>query len=209
MTMWDLLFSRALILRIHPRISTTQILNLLQGSRMNFLLNTRKQPVEPGEISGPTEPEEPEVQTGSFVTKWGSTYYVLEDGTKLTGLNTIEGYTYYFKTNNGAMTKNSYVTIDDDIYYFDSEGHMVTGFMSKWLSTYYFDENGHQQFETLISVDGYTYYVNEKGAVVKSSFVDLEDGTHYFDSEGHMVVSATITRWFKHYTFDENGVLIH
>ncbi|WP_029231001.1 rhamnogalacturonan lyase family protein [Butyrivibrio sp. VCB2006] len=220
---------------------------------------------------GPVEPDEPEVPVGEFVTKWGTTYYVLEDSTKYTGMLTVDGYTYYFKSN-GAMVKQDYVTTEDGKYYFDANGHMVTGFMTKWGAvyyfdsegkmvtdsiialedgykyyvnakgqlvkqnyvtidgntyyfdangymatgfvtkwgtTYYFDENGVQLFDTVVEVDGYKYYLNAKGAVVKSNFVDFEDGRHYFDSEGHMVIGRTITKWTHKYTFDENGVLVN
>lgn len=151
--------------------------------------------------------EEPETPKGEFVTKWGTTYYLLEDGSKLTGMHVIDGQTYYFN-NKGTMAKQAFVTTDDGTYYFDKEGHMVTGFMTKWSTTYYFDEKGVELYDTTFDVDGFTYYANAKGHVVKSSFVDLEDGRHYFDSEGHMVKNATISKWGKKYTFDENGVLV-
>ncbi len=164
-------------------------------------------PENPVDPDDPTEPETPEAPAGAFVTKWLTTYYVLEDGTRYTGMLTLDGETYFFK-DNGAMVKSEYVTLDASTYYFDKEGHMVKGFMTKWGATYYFDESGVQQFDTLVDVDGYTYYLNSKGKMVVSNFVDLPDGTHYFDNDGHMVKSATITRWFKKYTFDENGVLV-
>ncbi len=214
---------------------------------------------------------EEEVPEGKFVTKWGSLYYELADGTKLKGLHTIEGNTYFFKESNGAAVKNDYVTIDGDKYYFDGNCHMITGFMTKWGSTryfapsgkmavdmkftaedgytyyatekgpikkdayvvigeskyyfgkdgrmvtgflekwnatYYFDEDGVQVAGKVVTVDDSSYYFNEKGTMVKDKFVDLEDGTHYFDNAGKMVKNTTITRWFKKYTFDENGVLV-
>ena len=163
-------------------------------------------PQPPVDPETPDEPEIPDTPAGTFVTRWGVTSYVLEDGSKYTGMLTVGEDTYYFKAN-GNMVKTDYVTVDDARYYFDSEGHMVKGFMTKWGSTYYFDENGVQQFNTLVKADDFTYYLGDRGQMLKSSFVDLEDGTHYFDSEGHMAVSCTITKWFKHYTFDENGVL--
>lgn len=166
------------------------------------------EPTQPSEPEVPENPEIPETPAGSFVTKWGSTYYVLEDGSKYSGMLTYEGNTYYFKTK-GTMVKGDYVTTDDGKYYFDSEGNMVTGFMTKWGSKYFFDEKGLMQVDVLIDVDGYTYYANEKGHIVVSTFIDLEDGRHYFDSNGHMVKGATITKWLKKYTFDENGVLIN
>ena len=156
---------------------------------------------------GEEDPVE-ETPAGKFVTKWGRTTYVLEDGSNLTGKHVIDGYTYYFKPN-GTMVKTDFVELEDGKYYFDGEGHMVTGFMTKWSSRYYFAADGKMAAGTLIEAeDGYVYYANAKGHIVVSSFVDLDDGRHFFDKEGHMVKNATITRWLKKYTFDENGVLI-
>ena len=107
------------------------------------------------------------------------------------------------------MVKTDFVELEDGKYYFDGEGHMVTGFMTKWSSRYYFAADGKMAAGTLIEAeDGYVYYANAKGHIVVSDFVDLDDGRHFFDKEGHMVKNATITRWLKKYTFDENGVLI-
>ncbi|WP_029231103.1 starch-binding protein [Butyrivibrio sp. VCB2006] len=235
-----------------------------------FLGINQDEPDEPDEPEQPEQPEQPKTPEGKLTTKWGTTYYVLEDGSKYSGMLEYQGETYYFKEN-GAMVKSDYVTTEDGKYYFDGNGHMVTGFMTKWGTVYffqadgklltdkifdyedgykyyvnakgavikqnyvtyegnryYFDGNGHmvtgfmtkwgtvyyfdelgvQQFDRLVDVDGYTFYLNKNGAVVKSDFVDLEDGRHYFDSEGHMVKGTTITRWFHKYTFDNNGVLI-
>ncbi len=170
-----------------------------------FLGISPQQPEEPQPEE--PQPEEPQELQGEFVTKWGTTYFVTTDGEKVTGLATIDGYTYFFKSN-GAMLKSNYAEVDDKTYYFDKEGHMVRGFMEKWLQTYYFDESGAQVKESMFTVDGDTYYANSKGVVVNSEFITFEDGVRYFDSEGKMVKGTTITRWFKKYTFDENGILL-
>ena len=219
---------------------------------------------------GPEEEEEEKAPEGTFITKWGSTYYVLEDGSYLTGLWKIGDYTYYF-TDKGKLAKETFVTINGEKYYVNSEGHIVYGFFTKWGSTYYAfsngvvaqsviidaedgyryyakdngaivkqtwvtigdddyyfnaegkmaigffknrsktyysNEYGVKQFSTMVTVDEETYYLDKNGAVVYSEFVKFEDGQRYFDSDGHMVKGKTITRWFKSYTFDDNGLLI-
>ena len=165
-----------------------------------------EEPTEPTDPDEPTQPEEPEV-TGYFYTKWGRMYYATNDGTDFSGFLTIDGYTYYIKEN-GAVVKQDYVDLDEERYYFDEDGHMVTGFMTKWTKTYYFGIDGKLIKDSLVTVDEATYYLNSNGTVVKSSFVEFEDGKRYFDTEGKMVQGKTITRWFKQYTFDENGILI-
>ena len=150
------------------------------------------------------QPVEPEIK-GEFVTKRGAVYFITEDGETLTGLNKIDGTTYYFNEK-GKMIKSDYVTVDGETYYFDKSGAMVTGFLDKLTATYYFDENGHQVKASIFEADGYKFYANEKGKIVKTDFVTVGDNTYYFDGDGHMV-KGFMTRWFALYYFDENGVL--
>ena len=155
------------------------------------------------------EEEEVVAPAGQFITKWGATYYKLEDGSYLKGLWKIDSETYFFKTSNGAMTKSDFVTIDGSKYYFNANGYMSTGFMTKWGTTYYMFSDGKMASDTLFDAeDGYTYYAAANGAIKKSTFVEIGDSTYYFNADGHMVKGTTITKWFKKYTFDENGVLI-
>ena len=142
--------------------------------------------------------------TGEWVTKWGTVYYVYSDGEKAVGLTEIDGEYYYFSSK-GAMYKNQFVTIDDVTYYFGSDGSMVTGWMAKWTHTYYFHEDGSMATGMTV-VDGDTYYFTEAGRMVKSTFVTIDGNTYYFGSDGKMV-TGTMVKWFKTYTFDENGVL--
>ena len=160
-----------------------------------------------GDVQITPDPQQPEL-AGEWYTKWGSTYYRYSDGSLAKGLTVIDGKTYYFKTS-GVMVTQNFVTIDDSTYYFDKDGEMITGFLTRWGTTYYFNEDGIRQYDTLVIADDNTYYLNSKGAVVKSSFVDFEEGRRFFDSEGHMVRNTTITRWFKKYTFDEEGFLVN
>ena len=61
---------------------------------------------------------------------------------------------------------------------------------------------------TTFEADGETYYVNNLGKLAKDKLVTLEDGLHYFDKDGHMVRNTTITKYFRKYTFDDNGVYV-
>ena len=153
----------------------------------------------------PVEPTEPEENEGHWMTSWGSTYYILANGEKATGLVEVDGTKYYFN-DNGKRVTSSYVEIEGDTFYFDSKGKMVTGWLSRWGSKYYFDENGVMQ-RGKIAIDGDYYYFNESGRLVKSDFVTIDGNTYYFDKEGKMV-TGEMTKWFHKYVFDENGVLI-
>ncbi|WP_029231973.1 pectinesterase family protein [Butyrivibrio sp. VCB2006] len=151
------------------------------------------------------EPEEPEIK-GEFVTKWGTVYFVTEDGEKLTGLNKIEGSLYFFKSN-GAMVKSDFATVDGYTYYLDQNGKAVTGFMTKWGTQYFFDQDCHQVKNSIVEVDGNKYYVNAKGAVVKQNYATVDGKTYYFNGNGVMV-TGFMTKWGAVYYFDENGVQV-
>ncbi len=152
------------------------------------------------------EPVEPEIK-GNFVTKWGKTTFVTEDGQTLTGLNKINGNLYFFKAN-GSMVKSNYVTVDEYTYYMNAEGKAVTGFMTKWSNKYYFDENYHQVKNSFFDVDGHTYYAKANGGIVRQDWITVGDNKYYAKGDYTLAKNETITKWGKKYTFDENGILV-
>ncbi len=161
-------------------------------------------------VPEPVEPEEPEkpAPTATWVTKWGATYLVDADGTKLTGLQTVDGNTYYLDPDKGALVKQNFVTVDGKTYYAKKDGALARNEMvSKWTSEYIFDDNCEMQtgFVTLQDKD---YYCRENGKLVKSDWIYVGEKTYYAKSDGQLAKNETITKWFKKYTFDENGILI-
>lgn len=160
---------------------------------------------EPTDPQDPDEPQEPEI-TGQWQTKWGSYYYVYSDGTKAQGFTEIEGATYYFNSKN-HMVRSSFVTEGDNTYYLGSDGKLVTGFMTKWGHKYYFNSEGQMQ-TGFTDIDGNTYFFDQKGKMVESNWID-QNGKRYYAKKGGIIAkNETITKWFKKYSFDENGVLI-
>ncbi len=144
---------------------------------------------------------------GTLTKKYGS-YYLIRDGKAVTGLKLVGDGFRYFKAPKGTMVVNDFATIDGDKYYFDKNGYMVTGLLTKWGTTYYFDKDGKMVKDALVEHEGYTYYFNANGHMVKGQMVTFEEGKRYFDQKGHMAVSCTITRWGKKYIFDSQGILI-
>ncbi len=161
----------------------------------DYVPETPEEPETPGEISG---------ETGNFQTKWGKVYFVKNDGTKLTGFEMVDGE-YYFFNQKAVMTKTDFVDFEEGTRFFGSDGKMVKGFMKRWLSTYYFDENGIMQ-TGFTKVGDDTYYFNDNGAMVKSAFVTVDGNKYYLLSDGKLAIGS-FTRWGKHYTTDENGVI--
>lgn len=165
----------------------------------------------------PSEPDEPEIPTpenpetpdtnNKLVEKWGSTYYISEDGTKLTGFQTIDGQDYYFNAN-GVMQKQTWIIVDGVTYYASAEGALLKNCMfTKWGQTYVLDENGAMK-TGFISFDGKDYYANEKGHLAKQTFFYVDGSKYYAKGDFTLAKNETITKWGKKYTFDENGRIV-
>lgn len=143
-----------------------------------------------------------------LVTKWGVTYYVKADGTKLTGFQDIEGKTYFFKESNGAMQKSQWITVDSKKFYAKADGTIAKNeIVEKWGVKYIFDESGVLAIGR-VSFAGDDYYTNANGAIQKSQFITLDGKKYYAKADGKFAKNETITKWTHKYTFDENGVLV-
>ena len=153
-------------------------------------------------------PVEEEIPAGTIVNKYGSYYYILEDGSKYKGRLDLDGETYYFGED-GKMLRDKYLTTEEGKYYFDSQGHMLKGeFLSKYGSTFYFNENGIMLVSTLVVAnDGYKYFVNEKGQIKRDNFADFDGNRYFVDNEGRMVTGQFVTKYSKTYYLAEDGTV--
>ena len=106
------------------------------------------------------------------------------------------------------MQKSTFVTVDGKTFFATADGSLAKNTMlSRWTATYLFDEDGVMQ-TGFASFDGKDYYFDAKGKMVKSAWIDVENDRYYAKADGTLAKNETITKWFKKYTFDENGVLI-
>ncbi len=159
--------------------------------------------------SGEIDPDEPKPQLADLklVTKWGNTYCVDDDGTKLTGFQTVNGQTYFFSEKKGVMKKSSFFDVDGSRYYALKDGIIARNMkVSKWGTECLFGEDG-KLLTGFNSFNGDDYYSKENGAIVKPNWIRLDEGTYYAKADGHLAKNETIKKWGKKYTFDENGKL--
>ena len=77
----------------------------------------------------------------SFVESEGGTYYIGEDGEKVTGWQTINNAKHYFKKD-GVMVTSAWKKSGDDVYYLSEHGHVTIGWQEIDGNTYYFDMDG-------------------------------------------------------------------
>ena len=167
-----------------------------------------------GDYVAPQEPEEPVIEdgddekagvTGNWKKRFGSTYFVRNDGSLVKGLNVIDGKTYYFRPN-GSLVWGKFVKFNEGTRYFGYDGAMVTGFMRTLLLTYYFDEDGIMQTGR-VTTGGKTYYFERDGHMARAKWLTENGKTYYFKADGTMA-TGKLRILFWTYKFDENGVLI-
>ena len=135
---------------------------------------------------------------GGYFTDGGHWYYADDQGNLLSGEHTINGIKVYFnpKTHrqarntivNGyyydketgaphAVPRNQFIEIDDDLYYFDSEGKPLTGKKIIDGKEYYFRENGSARRGDFNFFGTGPYYDKKTGAAVyKAGLVEVGNG---------------------------------
>lgn len=132
--------------------------------------------------------------------------YVKSDGTDANQewLKDKDNQWYYFDFN-GDMVTNSWFDTNGKIYYFDKNGHYLT---NHWV--YSSDENiwryakkdGTQATEEWLKMpDGHWYYFDDYGVMVTNGWYDtLSEGSwkkYYFDKNGHPLTLHLTTEFDK------------
>ena len=115
----------------------------------------------------------------------GSYYFVNSSGAKITNDwrlttpyddDTADEEWFYFKSN-GKRAENEKITYKGKTYYFDTDGKMLTG----WVTT---GDGTSSVNEATNYEDGHTFYCDETGARVEGAWVkDTEPGTDDDDAD--------------------------
>lgn len=157
------------------------------------------------------------------------TYYTDEDGSKVRGLEEIDGETYYFDSKgymqtgwqkirrkytcyfrkNGTMVKGK-AKIKGKIYYFDSKGHLVTGIAIINGKIYDCGDNGVMGSplkNRLVEINNKLYYAGSDGTPVKG-MQQTDDGNYYYFGSNGYSVSTTVKQDGYTYEFDKDYGLI-
>ncbi len=83
------------------------------------------------------------------------------------GWHRAEKGKYIYRTPDGPIVKNSFVTVKGKKYYCDKNGYRVTGFRTISGHTYYFKSNGQMVKSKTMKIKGKKYKFNSKGYLVK------------------------------------------
>ena len=150
-----------------------------------------------------SEQTEQNVEKNGWKTSKGKKYYYI-NGKKVTGLQTINGKMYFFKTsgkNKGQMLTGMQ-TIEKKKYYFiksgKNKGQMATGWQTINKKKYYFVTSGSKQGTVTTKwkkIGGKQYYFipsgSSKGQMVTGWKV-IGKTTYYFDKDGVRDNSKTV-----------------
>ena len=118
---------------------------------------------------------------------------------------------WYFFDGNGHMYFGATYRIGDDMYHFDKDGKMVTGWYSHvWTDGdtdwYYFDSDGKQHFGWLQLDSSWYYFDLEEGLMASDCEFEIDGNQYKFNPNGTMV-----TGWIQEqndwYYFAENGAM--
>ena len=156
----------------------------------------------------------------SWVEYDGDQYFVNSSGAKITNdwrLTTpyddesADEEWYYFQST-GKMATNKKITYKGKTYYFDSEGQMLTG----WVT---YDSNANVD-EANDFTDGKTFYCDETGARVEKDWVysvepgvedddaDADEYWYYFKSSGKAQTGKGTNIKGQTYLFDNSGRML-
>ncbi|MTQ90181.1 KxYKxGKxW signal peptide domain-containing protein [Streptococcus salivarius] len=136
-------------------------------------------------------------------------YYYDADGKLLTGRQTIDGIQLYFDKN-GKQVKGSLVDIDGDTYYFDKDSGAMWTNSSLTLNgmTYEIDDQGRVTSSlrnTFVQdKDGDWTYLKDKGQVA-TGWQTIDGIQLYFDGTGKQIKGERILIDGKYYYFDKNS----
>ena len=124
--------------------------------------------------------------TGWITLNLGQRCYFDSKQGLLTGLQLIDGKTYWFGTN--GIMRTGVVTVTDKngkqmICCFDNSGAMVHGLTNRAGELYYYDDTTGERITGWKTVNGNTYYFNDStGAALKGKRV-INNYNYYFDLE--------------------------
>ena len=138
---------------------------------------------------------------GDFQKANGITYYVTDDGMKVTGWVKNDEKWYYFDETTGAMQTGFLDYDGETVYLAPSTGEMVVGWFIVNGSTYLAKGNGAIVRNQTYTDGVYTYMFDVAGGQLQKGFHSLNDFNYYVDKKGH-VVSGIEKISGEYYGFD-------
>lgn len=116
------------------------------------------------------------------------------------------GWSYRYA--DGTFPTNTSKTIDGQVYRFDADGYMRTGWVLDGVSWYYLTPGTGQMATGWVKDGSHWYYLNPANGKMKTGW-HYEDGSWYYlkPGSGQMATGRLWIVW-KYYRFADNGTLI-
>ncbi len=172
--------------------------------------------------------------------QWVGDYYFGKDGVMLTNTTTPDGYRvdkngrwitdrwlefsdhWEYMYADGSKAKNKFEKIYEKTYYFNSKGHMVTGWeminknwyyfydsgsmaKNEWVGSYYLGSNGKMLINT-ITPDGYR--VDKNGKWITDRWLEFSDHWEYMYADGSKAKNKFEKIYEKTYYFNSKGHMV-
>ena len=172
--------------------------------------------------------------------QWVGDYYFGKDGVMLTNTTTPDGYKvdkngkwitnrwlefsdhWEYMYADGSKAKNKFEKIYEKTYYFNSKGHMVTGWeminknwyyfydsgsmaKNEWVGSYYLGSNGKMLVNT-ITPDGYR--VDKNGKWITDRWLEFSDHWEYMYADGSKAKNKFEKIYGEYYYFDSKGHMV-
>lgn len=137
---------------------------------------------------------------GDFEVINGNTYYVTNDGKKLTGWIKSDEKWYYFDEMTGIM-QTGFLDYSGERFYLTPMGEMAVGWFGVNNATYLAKGNGTLVRGQIYSDGIDTYLFNTEGVQLKKGFYTVKNVTYYVDESG-CVASGVKKINDKYYGFD-------
>ena len=169
--------------------------NISNNTPVDNTTNNQKTAAAPGVIVSPQ----------TLNNDMGDLVYYNTDGNVLSGFWLVDDVLYYFNKmgietsgliyegdavyylSDHALTKNNWLTIEQDTYYFNANGVAVSG-VSLVNNVYYcFNESSLLVKDGFKTILGQTYYADSEGKAQIGWYTNA-DGTYYFSSNGNMLL---------------------
>lgn len=148
---------------------------------------------------------------GKLFTGWwsdptGTRYLDTTDGHMVKGLVVIDKDMYFF--NEQGILQTGWVDINGVTYLFNptDNGKMYRGWWTDATGTYYLDAKDAHRTTGLAAIDGSVYYFNEAGQMQVGAYV-VNGNTYYFGPDGKMQTGFQQVGNNTFY-FAENGAMV-
>lgn len=123
--------------------------------------------------------------------------YLQEDGQYAIGFQEIEEEKYYFDSDGDLVTGKFYVEEEDAYYYADSTGAVQYGFIQTEEEFFITDEQG-RLLTGFVEYDGKKYFFNEISEVVVGWF-KYEENWYYADHSGVIMTGFITVDGYRYY----------